>query len=83
MSRKEENEINQQIYIFHEKKWIDEKWVRKKMNLLFENGEISQKRFLDAETILMKIYDNWFFYIFFGKKIKKHIEKYKNHKFKF
>jgi hypothetical protein len=64
-------------------KYIHESIFRERVGNLLDTIESSQKRYIDSENLLLEISNNKFLWFFFGKRIAKHLEKYKNHKLKF
>ena len=65
------------------KRYFEKSFVAKRLSNNLETIESLQNRSHEAEKLLMGISNHWFINFFFGKKIKKHLEKYRNIKLKF
>lgn len=76
-------EVEDKFYYHDGKKYIHELFVKQRMTKLLDTTQSCQRRYIDAETLLLDIQKNWFVNLIFGRRIMKHIEKYRNHKLKF
>jgi glycerol kinase len=65
------------------KKYFEKSFVVSKMNVMYDNIQALQKKSHEAEMLLDTIHSSWIIKLLSGKKIKKHLEKYKNFNIKF
>lgn len=70
-------------YYHNGERYIHESIASRTLSAQMNNVEKSQKRYIDAENILIDILRNPITKFIFGKKIKEHFEKQKNFKLEF
>lgn len=77
----------EKFYYHQGEKYIHTSAYKNRVNTLLDTAQSCQKRYIDAEKILLLILNSKFLSLIFGKTIRKaikaHIEKYKNHELKF